>query len=194
MSSRCSRLSRRLSRRSRLVRSGKRSTRSGAWSRIRDGDSRGQRLTLLVAMLVLGGRAGGGHVTGSRRRGAKTLGATRGQSSSPTPSNIRRSALPPPCSSARGRPPAAFVLNQVMNLPFGWLPGPALRSPWARSPSRSRWGSPAPSRAWPEARPGAAKPLIGPAIWSKRGLPRQVSKVRPCRHCGNTPRPLVTLP
>ena len=85
-------------------------------------------VTLLAAVLVLGGALAAGH----RHRVydaviLKTLGATRRGCSRPMRSNIWCSAWPPPCSAWRpGRWRPGFVVTEVMNLTFIWLPGP----PW----------------------------------------------------------------
>ena len=85
-------------------------------------------LTLLVAVLVLGGALAAGH----RHRVydavvLKTLGATRGRLLSAYALEYLLIGLATALFGvAAGSAAAALVITQVMNLTFAWLPGPAL--------------------------------------------------------------------
>ena len=83
-------------------------------------------LTLLIAMLVLGGALAAGH----RHRVydavvLKTVGATRGKLLAAYALEYLMLGLATAVFGvAAGTAAAAFVIRQVMNLPFIWLPGP----------------------------------------------------------------------
>jgi putative ABC transport system permease protein len=85
-------------------------------------------LTLLMAMLVLGGALAAGH----RHRVydavvLKTVGATRGKLLTAYALEYLLLGLATAVFGvAAGTAAAAFVISQVMNLPFTWLPGPDL--------------------------------------------------------------------
>jgi len=85
-------------------------------------------LTLLVAVLVLGGALAAGH----RHRVydaviLKTLGATRGQLlAAYTFEYLALGLATAVLAIAAGTAAAAYVIIKVMNLPFVWLPGPSL--------------------------------------------------------------------
>jgi putative ABC transport system permease protein len=85
-------------------------------------------LTLLMAVLVLGGALAAGH----RHRVydavvLKTLGATRGRLVSAYALEYLLIGLATALFGvAAGSAAAALILTQIMNLTFGWLPGPAL--------------------------------------------------------------------
>jgi putative ABC transport system permease protein len=85
-------------------------------------------LTLLIAMLVLGGALAAGH----RQRVydavvLKTLGATRGRLLAAYALEYLLVGLATALFGvAAGSIAAAMVITQVMNLTFAWLPGPAL--------------------------------------------------------------------
>jgi putative ABC transport system permease protein len=85
-------------------------------------------LTLLIAVLVLGGALAAGH----RHRVydavvLKTVGATRGKLlAAYALEYLMLGAATAVFGMAAGTAAAAFVVRQVMNLPFTWLPGPDL--------------------------------------------------------------------
>jgi putative ABC transport system permease protein len=85
-------------------------------------------ITLLVAVLVLGGALAAGH----RHRVydaviLKTFGATRMRLLSAYALEYLTLGLATALFGvAAGSAAAALVITKVMNLPFGWLPGPAL--------------------------------------------------------------------
>jgi putative ABC transport system permease protein len=85
-------------------------------------------LTLLIAMLVLGGALAAGH----RHRVydavvLKTVGATRGKLLAAYALEYLMLGIATAVFGvAAGTAAAAFVVRQVMNLPFTWLPGPDL--------------------------------------------------------------------
>jgi putative ABC transport system permease protein len=85
-------------------------------------------ITLLVAVLVLGGALAAGH----RHRVydaviLKTFGATRVRLLSAYALEYLTLGLATALFGvAAGSAAAALVITKVMNLPFGWLPGPAL--------------------------------------------------------------------
>jgi putative ABC transport system permease protein len=85
-------------------------------------------LTLLIAVLVLGGALAAGH----RHRVydavvLKTLGATRGKLlAAYALEYLMLGVATAVFGVAAGTAAAAFVVAQVMNLPFTWLPGPDL--------------------------------------------------------------------
>jgi putative ABC transport system permease protein len=85
-------------------------------------------LTLIVAVLVLGGALAAGH----RQRVydavvLKTLGATRGRLLAAYALEYLLIGLATALFGvAAGSIAAALVITQVMNLSFAWLPGPAL--------------------------------------------------------------------
>ena len=89
---------------------------------------RDSALTLLVAVLVLGGALAAGH----RHRVydaviLKTLGATRGQLlAAYTFEYLALGLATAVLAIAAGTAAAAYVIIKVMNLPFVWLPGPSL--------------------------------------------------------------------
>ena len=85
-------------------------------------------LTLLIAVLVLGGALAAGH----RHRVydavvLKTVGATRGKLlAAYALEYLMLGVATAVFGVAAGTAAAAFVIRQVMNLPFTWLPGPDL--------------------------------------------------------------------
>ena len=85
-------------------------------------------LTLLIAVLVLGGALAAGH----RHRVydavvLKTVGATRGKLlAAYALEYLMLGVATAVFGVAAGTAAAAFVVRQVMNLPFAWLPGPDL--------------------------------------------------------------------
>jgi putative ABC transport system permease protein len=85
-------------------------------------------LTLLIAVLVLGGALAAGH----RHRVydavvLKTVGATRGRLLAAYALEYLMLGIATAVFGvAAGTAAAAFVIRQVMNLPFAWLPGPDL--------------------------------------------------------------------
>ncbi|HZO45890.1 MAG TPA: FtsX-like permease family protein [Xanthobacteraceae bacterium] len=85
-------------------------------------------LTLLIAVLVLGGALAAGH----RHRVydavvLKTVGATRGKLlAAYALEYLMLGVATAVFGVAAGTAAAAFVVSQVMNLPFTWLPGPDL--------------------------------------------------------------------
>jgi putative ABC transport system permease protein len=85
-------------------------------------------LTLLIAMLVLGGALAAGH----RHRVydavvLRTVGATRGKLlAAYALEYFLLGIVTAVFGMAAGTAAAAFVIRQVMNLPFAWLPGPDL--------------------------------------------------------------------
>ncbi|MPZ39627.1 MAG: FtsX-like permease family protein [Rhizobiales bacterium] len=85
-------------------------------------------LTLLIAMLVLGGALAAGH----RHRVydavvLKTMGATRGKLITAYALEYLLLGITTAVFGvAAGTAAAAFVVSQIMNLPFTWLPGPDL--------------------------------------------------------------------
>ena len=99
-------------------------------------------LTLVVAVLVLGGALAAGH----RHRVydaviLKTVGrdAACGCSRAYALEYLAARRAPPRCSASRpDRPPPPSILTRVMNLSFGWLPGPACWRP-PPAPSRRPW-------------------------------------------------------
>jgi len=85
-------------------------------------------LTLLIAMLVLGGALAAGH----RHRVydavvLRTVGATRGKLlAAYALEYLMLGVATAVFGMAAGTAAAAFVIREVMNLPFAWLPGPDL--------------------------------------------------------------------
>ena len=141
-------------------------------------------LTLLVAVLVLGGALAAGH----RHRVydaviLKTVGATRMRLLSAYALEYLALGLATALFGvAAGSAAAALVITKVMNLPFAWLPGPACSPrPPARSPQRccSGWSAPSP-RSARSRRPCSATCSSAEAV---SGL----------RASDNTPRPAANV-
>ena len=119
-------------------------------------------LTLLIAVLVLGGALAAGH----RHRVydavvLKTVGATRGKLlAAYALEYLMLGVATAVFGVAAGTAAAAFVIRQVMNLPFTWLPGPDLAAA-AGAVVGDRGARPDRHlpRARPEAGAGAAEPV-----------------------------------
>ena len=130
-------------------------------------------LTLLVALLVLGGALAAGHR--NRVHDAvvlKVLGASRGRLlSAYVLEYLLVGGATAVFGIAAGSAAAALVLTRVMNLSFGWLPGPAFGRRRRRHRGDGAAGAVGHLRgARAAAGAGAAQPLKGPGMrpWAAR--------------------------
>ena len=116
-------------------------------------------LTLLVALLVLGGALAAGHR--NRVHDAVVLRCRAPAAagfSAPMVENLLVGGATAVSGVAAGSAAAALVLTRVINLSFGWLPGPALGAAAAQSWPRYCSGCSAPLRRWGSAPRRCAEP------------------------------------
>ena len=138
-------------------------------------------LTLLVAVLVLGGALAAGH----RHRVydaviLKTVGATRMRLLSAYALEYLALGLATALFGvAAGSAAAALIITKVMNLPFAWLPGPCSPPRRARSPQRCclDWSARSPRSARSRPPCSATCNLCGSGF----GASRKRQHAAPCR-------------